>query len=163
MTDSVSSLFDKTEGVDSSPDSEMELFEPFIHDGFVSLSSDFSDSTPIRILRDTGSAQTLMLSNTLPFSNRSFTGAHALVNGVFSDQHTSVPLHRVHLKLDLISGNITVGIRTTLPFKGIQLLLGNDVAGDKVQPVPIVTEKPSLDQDIDPENQEIPGLYLHVL
>ncbi|XP_070552082.1 uncharacterized protein [Ptychodera flava] len=40
--------------VNSSQDSIMGIFEPFIHDGFISLSSDFSSATPVKILRDTG-------------------------------------------------------------------------------------------------------------
>ena len=35
----------------------METFGPFIHDGFVSLTSDLSNASPIRILRDTGASQ----------------------------------------------------------------------------------------------------------
>ena len=39
--------------------SVMEIFEPFIHNGFVSLKSDFYNATPIKILRDTGSSQSI--------------------------------------------------------------------------------------------------------
>ena len=34
----------------------METFEPFIHDDFVSLTSDLSSASPVRILRDTGAS-----------------------------------------------------------------------------------------------------------
>jgi hypothetical protein len=44
---------------DANSDSVMEIFEPFIHDGFVSLKNDLSDATPIKILRDTGSSQSI--------------------------------------------------------------------------------------------------------
>ena len=43
----------------------MESFLPFIHDGFVSLNSDFSTSVSVKILRDTGSAHTFIVENTL--------------------------------------------------------------------------------------------------
>ena len=42
-------------------DSSMEIFEPFILNGFVSLSSDNCPPTPIKILRDTGASQSLIL------------------------------------------------------------------------------------------------------
>ena len=45
----------------SNSDRIMEMFEPFIQNGFVSLSDDFSEAKPIRILRDTGSAQSILL------------------------------------------------------------------------------------------------------
>ena len=46
----------------------METFEPFIHDGFVSLTSDLSNATAVKILRDTGASQSLLLADALPLS-----------------------------------------------------------------------------------------------
>ena len=43
----------------SETDSVMEIYDPFLSDGFVSLNSDYVQSTPIKILRDTGAAQSL--------------------------------------------------------------------------------------------------------
>ena len=56
----------------------MEIFEPFIHDGFVSLKNYFykDNATPIKILRDTGSSQSLLLTDTLPFSDDSYLGSN---------------------------------------------------------------------------------------
>ena len=51
----------------SETDSVMEIYEPFLSDGFVSLSSDSAQFTPIKILRDTGASQSLILADTLPF------------------------------------------------------------------------------------------------
>ena len=44
-----------------------------------------------------------------------------------------VPLHQIHLQSALISGSVVVGVRPSLPVKGITLILGNDLAGNKVQ------------------------------
>ena len=74
-------------------------------------------------------------------------------------QHISVPLHCVHLSSDLVTGPVTVGIRPSLPFKRDHLLLGTDLAGDKVVINPFVTYTPNLDQTLDPIEQEIPDLY----
>ena len=55
---------------------------------------------------------------------------------------------------------MTVGIRPSLPFKGVHLLLGNDLAGDMVVVDPLLTNTPCVDQPLDPIEQEIPDLYL---
>ena len=60
---------------------------------------------------------------------------------------------------DLVKGPVAVDIRQTLPFKGVHLLLGNDLAGDKVVFNPLVTDTPCMDQSPDPIEQELPDLY----
>lgn len=142
----------------SSQDS-MEIFEPFIHSGFVSLSSDLSNPTPIRILRDTGASQSLLLADVLPFSEMSFSGTNVLIRGIDSSNFSSVPLHNIYLSSDFISGPVTLGIRPSLPFEGVHLLLGNDLAGDKVTINPLVTDRPCSECKPDPIEQEIPDLY----
>ena len=47
----------------------MGMLEPFIQNGFVPLSDDFSEAKPYRILRHTGSAQSILLESTLPSSD----------------------------------------------------------------------------------------------
>ena len=54
---------------------------------------------------------------------------------------------------------MAVGIRPSLPFKGVHLLLGNDLAGDKVVVDPLLTSTPYVDQPPDPIEQGIPDLY----
>ena len=58
-----------------------------------------------------------------------------------------------------MTGLVAVGIRPSLPFKGVNLLLGNDLAGDKVMVNPLLTTMPCIDQPPDPIEQEIPNLY----
>ena len=60
---------------------------------------------------------------------------------------------------DLVSGHVVVGILPSLPFDGVHLLLGNDLAGSKVEVNPLVTDKPSVDPNTDSIEQEIPGLF----
>ena len=69
--------------------SVMDIFLPFIHHGSMLLSSDMSDSIPVKILRDTEASQSLQLSDTLMFSMKSSTGV--------SQGYTPVPLHIVNL------------------------------------------------------------------
>ena len=134
----------------------MGVFEPFIHEGSVSLSRDMSDSTPIKILRDTGASQSLLLSDTLLFPEESSVGASVLIRGISCTEYSPVPLHTVYLKSSLVSGP---GIQPSLPFEGVHLILGNDLAGDKVVANAIVTETPCLEQPPVPVEKTIPGQY----
>ena len=98
-------------------DSVMEIYEPFLSDGFVSLNSDFAQSTPITILRDTGASQSLILTDTLPFSEKTSSGTSILIQGVECG-FVNVPLHNIYLCSDLVNGPVAVGIRQSLPIKG---------------------------------------------
>ena len=142
----------------SETDSVKEIYEPFLSDGFVSLNSDSAQSTPIKILRDTGASQSLILVVTLPFSEKTSSGTSVLIQGVECG-FVNVPLHNIYLSLDLVNGLVAVGIRHSLTFKGVHLLLGNDLAGDKVVVNPLLTSTPCVDQPPDPIKQEIPDLY----
>ena len=139
-------------------DSVMEIYEPFISDSFVSLNSDFAQSAPITILRDTGASQSRILADTLPFSEKTSSGTSVLIQGVECG-FVNVPLHNIYLSSDLVNGPVAVSIRQTLPFKGVHVLLGHDLAGDKVVVKPLVTDTPCMDQSPDPIEQELPDLY----
>ena len=80
----------------SETDSVMEIYEPFLSDGFVSLNSDSAQSTPIKILRDTGASQSLILADTLPFSEKTSSGTSVLIQGVECG-FVNVPLHNIYL------------------------------------------------------------------
>ena len=54
---------------------------------------------------------------------------------------------------------MVIGITLSLPFRGVYLLLSNDLAGDKVVVNPLVTDTPNIGQTDDPIEQEIPDLY----
>ena len=135
-----------------------EVYEPFLSEGTVSLLHDKSITKPIRILRDTGASQSLILAEAIPLSEKSHSGKSVLIQGVECGLVT-VPLHQVNLKSDLVSGTVTVGARPSLPIEGVHLILGNDLAGDKVVVNPVMTEKPEVTTTIDPIEDEIPDLY----
>ena len=136
----------------SNSDRIMEMFEPFIQNGFVSLSDDFSDAKPIRILRDTGSAQSILLQNTLPLSDSTYSGDNVLLKGVDTSlgSYPSVPLHQVYIASSHVNGPVTVGITSSLPIDGIDFLLGNDLAGGNVVANSLVTDMPCNCQQLDP-------------
>ena len=135
---------DPTQTERSGTDTVMEIYEPYLSNGFVSLNSDYAQSTPIEILRDTGASQSLILAETLPFSEKTSFGTNILIQGVECGVF-KVPLHNIYLSSDLVTGLTAVGIRPYLPFKGVHLLLGNDLAGDKVAVNPLLTAIPCVD------------------
>ena len=53
-------------------------------------------------------------------------------------------LHRARLDSGLVTGSVIAGLAATLPVTGVQLLLGNDLAGDQVvtDPDPVMTKSP---------------------
>jgi len=135
-----------------------EEYKPFITEGYVSLVENATQLKPIKILRDTGAGQSLLLEGILPLSDQSSAGASVLIQGIECGT-INVPLHVVNLKSDLVSGPVTVGIRPTLPVQGISLLLGNDLAGDKVMANPQMTSKPSIQKSTEQLEQEFPGTF----
>ena len=144
-----------------SPNTEsdyMENYKPFISEGVVSLVGDENSSQKVKILRDTGATQSLMLDSVLPLTGNSFTGANVLISGVEMGV-LEVPLHEVNIKSSLINGNIVIGMRPSLPVEGISLILGNDLAGEKVMVDPRVVEKPRDDKKTERLAEKFPGIF----
>ena len=144
-----------------SPNTEsdyMENYKPFISEGVVSLVGDENSSQKVKILRDTGATQSPMLDSVLPLTENSFTGANVLISGVEIGV-LEVPLHEVNIKSSLINGNIAIGMRPSLPVEGISLILGNDLAGEKVMVDPRVVEKPRDDEKMERLAEKFPGIF----
>ena len=144
-----------------SPNTEsdyMENYKPFISEGVVSLVGDENSSQKVKILRDTGATQSLMLDSVLPLTKNSFTGANVLISGVEMGI-LEVPLHEVNIKSSLINGNIVIGMRPSLPVEGISLILGNDLAGERVMVDPRVVEKPREDEETEKLAEKFPGIF----
>ena len=144
-----------------SPNTEsdyMDNYKPFISEGVVSLVGDENSSQKVKILRDTGATQSLMLDSVLPLTENSFTGANVLISGVEMGV-LEVPLHEVNIKSSLINGNIVIGMRPSLPVEGISLILGNDLAGEKVMVDPRVVEKPRDDENTERLAEKFPGIF----
>ncbi len=119
----------------------LTMYQPFLFTGTVSLSSE-SEERQIRILRDTGASHSFILREMLPFSTESYTDTDVVVRG-FGMGCVNVPLHHVFLKSDLVTGLVTLGVCLQLPVDGVDLILGNDLAGGQVFPRPLVVHEPS--------------------
>ena len=149
----------------------MENYKPFISEGVVSLVGDENSSQNVKILRDTGATQSLMLDSVLPLTENSFTGANVLISGVEMGVCANVlislvemgvlevPLHQVNIKSSLINFNIVIGMRPSLPVEGISLILGNDLVGEKVMVDPRVVEKPRDDKKTERLAEKFPGIF----
>ena len=57
----------------------------------------------------------------------------------------------------MVNGAVTVGIRPTLPVKGISPILGNDLAGSKVMPDLQTVNDPDPEQVADDSNDIFPA------
>ncbi|KAJ8050209.1 hypothetical protein HOLleu_03318 [Holothuria leucospilota] len=143
----------------NSNDKIKEEYLPFVSEGFISLDGNSAHPpVKIKILRDTGATQSLLLDGVLPLSDSTSTGANVLLQGVECG-FISVPLHKINLKSDLVSGSVIVGARPTLPVKGVSLLLGNDLAGGKVVANAILTDKPCDCNNTEQLEKEFQNLF----
>ena len=132
-------------------------FQPFISEGSVSIDK-LSGSVSIMILRDTGATQSLLLEGVLPLDSGMSTGEEVIAQGI-EGGFVNVPLHRIYLKSNLISGPVVVGTRPTLPIKGVALLLGNNLAGGRVIANPKVTSKPVTLENVEKLEEDSPGVF----
>nr|XP_054769552.1 uncharacterized protein LOC129277391 [Lytechinus pictus] len=150
--ESVSLLFaDKVKQVD-------ETFRSFLYDGEVSPCSTGATGRSVVILRDTGAAQSLMVPGDLALPPESSENAKVLIQGI-GPNFMSVPLHKVDLKCDLVSGPVTVCVVPELPMEGVDFLLGNDLAGDRVVASPVVSEKPVEVAETELLQEDFPGIF----
>ena len=112
-------------------------FQPFRSQGTVALNMD-SEAHPLQIMRDTASAQSIILKSALPGIEQQYTGETVLLK----DFHKAfpVPLARVRLNCPLVEGAVTVAVSedNSLPIPNANFLLANDLAGELVVP-PLIT------------------------
>ncbi|KAK0136914.1 hypothetical protein N1851_026936 [Merluccius polli] len=116
-------------------------FEPFVSHGFVSLTGEESGKVPVKILRDTAAYHSFMLSSVLPLSNETSCFSDLLVWGIKMSE-LNAPLHMIHLHSPRVSGRVKVAVLPRFPISGISFILGNDLAGGNVFPLPEVVTYP---------------------
>ncbi|XP_035864283.1 uncharacterized protein LOC118496498 [Sander lucioperca] len=132
--------FPRVQSLESlTPEVPDDCFKPFIFNGFVSLSGKSEDQRPVRIPRDTACSQSLILSDVLPLGLSS--SVSAVVRGIEMG-FVPAPLYQIHVQSCLVTGFFTVGARSGFPVDGVDFIMGNDIAGGKVRPVPEVVCTP---------------------
>ena len=148
-----------------------------------------SKACPITILRDTGSAQSLLCKSVLDNCGLvpAYTGR--IINLKTLDSSQTAQEIEVFLDSELLSGNVKVALVPELPVPGVTFLLGNDLGGagmlpelmkkaeplnsspteslDKVSPhifpVCAVTRSKSIVQDIDHSSLVQEDLYNQII
>ena len=142
-----------------SEEGEISEYKPFIFDGVVSVrDSNGVTKVPVKVIRDTGANQSFVLDSVLPFSDETATGDNVLVQGIEMGC-VSVPLHYVQLESPLVSGQVRIGVRSSLPVEGASVLLGNDLAGGKVPVNPLVTLVPIISAGHEDLCQSYPDVF----
>nr|XP_054757152.1 uncharacterized protein LOC129263260 [Lytechinus pictus] len=136
----------------------MKTLEASLYDGEVSPCPAGTAGRSMVILRDTGAAQSLMVPGDLALPPDSSENAKVLIQGI-GPNFMSVPLHKVDLKCDLVSGPVTVGVVPELLMEGVDFLLGNDLAGDRVVASPVVSDKPLEVAETELLQEDFPGIF----
>lgn len=133
-----------------------QLFQPFRFKGSVSASED-SPSIPVNILRDTGASHSIVVRSIVPFVEDAYTGEFVVLKGI--NGCITLPLCKLYLRSGIISQAVTVAVQDSLPVEGVTFLLGNDIAGCRVIPDPVVCSNPL---NFDPAvklTEQNPGLF----
>lgn len=137
-------------------------FSPFVTEGYVSLVGS-KEGRQVKIFRDTGATESFISENVLPFSSDSYAGTNVLIKGIGLNV-VSVPLHKVMMVSDLVQGEVILGVRPCLPVAGVDIILGNNLAGSRVwvdEPPALVVYPSLLMSDILDENtQGFPEVFV---
>ena len=148
--------------VSTSPETEkmkekemaFEMYKKFISEGSVVVDG---KECPVVVLRDTGASQSLLLGKAGECKG-TFLHTYVLIKGV-GGEFTSVPMYQVTLRSKVVSGLVSVGVVTSLPVPGVDLILGNDLAGDKVYADPEITTTPAVSRETEGLQITIPGIF----
>ena len=148
--------------VSTSPETEkmkekemaFEMYKKFISEGSVVVDG---KECPVVVLRDTGASQSLLLGK-VGECKGTFLHTYVLIKGV-GGEFTSVPMYQVTLRSKVVSGLVSVGVVTSLPVPGVDLILGNDLAGDKVYADPEITTTPAVSRETEGLQITIPGIF----
>ena len=77
----------------------------------------------VKMLLNSSVFQSVILEGVLPLSDESAMGSDVPVLG-FGMESIGLPLHKILVKLDLVSGEIDVGVHPGFPVKGVAFLMG---------------------------------------
>ncbi|KAG7166932.1 hypothetical protein Hamer_G031851 [Homarus americanus] len=146
----------QTVALDASPSSVISTFEPFCSPGSLALDQ-FSQPISVKLLRDTGSALSLVTKEAAPFLDSCYTGSWVLVNGLTGGSR--IPLCQVYLRSSIKSGYVTLGVVDSLPVEGVSLLIGNDLVGDMMFPNVVISSCPTAENNTVQLEVDVPGLF----
>ncbi|XP_076067760.1 uncharacterized protein LOC143040567 [Oratosquilla oratoria] len=122
----------------------------------VALDQD-SPAASIKLLRDTGSALSLITKDVAALIDAYYTGNWVLVNGLTGGSRISIC--QVYLRSDVRTGYAQVGEVDKLPVEGVSLLIGNGLAWGTMLPNAIVSSCPSAENNTSQLEADIPGIF----
>ena len=132
---------------------DRNLFEKYIYDGKVS-SSITDTPVKIKLLRDTGSNQSMVLKSSLP--NVELLDENVIVNDLTGP--SLLPLAHIHIDCPYVTGNVKIAVRENkFPLPDVQVVLGNDLAGELPLPNLIMYTTPQIVEGMDYENGDESG------
>ena len=134
------------------PNEESQWLETIEHFGDHLMSGKLSlheqgVNKPITILRDTGTAVSLLLRSSLPKGCCLESNEVILVGG-FPNSCTPCPILSLYLETEPVKGTVKLAVTDQLPVKGIELLLGNDLVRGKGSSNPVLRKVPIPDVEV---------------
>ncbi len=107
--------------------------------------------------------ESFISENVLPFSSESYTGSNVLIRGIGLNV-VSIPLHKVLLVSYLVQGEVTLGVHPFLPVVGVDIILGNNLAGSRVWsvglPALVVSLSLSASDGFDESAKSFPEVFV---
>ena len=137
-------------------DPNMDGYNAFISEGTVVHDGTVS---PIVVLRDTGSLQTLLRANVINVDETP-TSKFVVLTSIYGTG--SAPLYNVDLDTADFCGKASVAILPQLPIPGVDCILGNDLAGGSVKcnvPLPVVQESPLESDTLNQLERDCPDVF----
>ncbi|XP_069186506.1 uncharacterized protein [Procambarus clarkii] len=119
-----------------------ELFAPYTSQGYVASGL---SGKPVVILRDSGAAQSLILENSLP-KGISANGTQKVILGGFPSTLYVAPLVQVRLDSQHFKGECRLAVVDSLPIKGIDVILANNLALGLLPNCPVVVDDPVCEE-----------------
>ncbi|KAG7170837.1 hypothetical protein Hamer_G031025, partial [Homarus americanus] len=135
-------------------DPDVGTFRPFLSQGTIEVDG---VETPVTILRDSGCLQTFIKEGVVAARK---TDKYVVLGSLCSQD--VAPLVLVRVKSSCFSGIANVACVHELPFAGVDLVLGNDLAGGQmanVTPPPVLRERPESTAELQQLEDDMPGVF----
>ncbi|KAG7168428.1 hypothetical protein Hamer_G002472, partial [Homarus americanus] len=135
-------------------DPDVGTFRPFLSQGTVEVDG---AETPVTILRDSGCLQTLIKEGVVAARK---TDKYVVLGSLWGQGVASLVLVRV--KSSCFSGITNVACVHELPVAGVDLILGNDLAGGQmgnVTPPPVLRERPESAAELQQLEDDMPDVF----
>ncbi|XP_068227409.1 uncharacterized protein [Palaemon carinicauda] len=146
-----------SEGEKSPGLSDLERYKSFVSYGSVATESG-KGRRGLVILRDTGALQSLILKRALP-EGFEYEGKEKVLIKSFPKEIISCPYETVVLQSDYATGPVRVAVVEEIPVEGVDLILANDIGGNRVLSNPRLLSYPQSCASTESLEGEFPGIF----